>query len=92
LINLSYKSCATYVIRRTSGRRGFTHKICEGASRRASQAIFAPPRLTSPKPKPRETRSKQQGEQTNIKQLNHIAQHQRHHPVVLEAQISTFAQ
>ena len=33
LINVSYKLCATNVIRRTFRRRGIPHRICEGVLR-----------------------------------------------------------
>jgi hypothetical protein len=55
------------------------------------QALLGVPRLNRLKSKRARRGAKgsnKRGEQTNIKRINLVAQHQRHHPVVLEAQIS----
>src|SRR5262249_49260505 len=75
----------------SSGRvlgRGIPHKTCAGVLRPSGEAFLPPPPSNFRKTK--SSLPSAQRDQTNnvSKQINRIAQHRRHHPVALDAQIS----
>src|SRR5262249_34038512 len=73
---------------------GISHTICEGVLRRAKRAFLgvSPPGINKNEKladaTKQTTRPNRQRDQTNIKQINRIARHQRHHLVALDAQMS----
>jgi hypothetical protein len=61
------------------GIAGFLKLICAGPLRPSSERFLEYPAPIAQKAKAHSTRSNKQRDQTNIKQINRVAQHQRHH-------------